>query len=207
MDATELITAIVAIYGAGLSTFIFIKQNQKEKRKLNVILKNGFLTQGPELSELMILFDISNPGYVPVTVHPPAISVKGHTVNVLFTEPKSNVNFPYTLQSGKRVHIWEPMKPLLNEFKRRGLKGTIKLIGTIEDQTGKEFKSIIITASKYNKHLKNIYTEDGGFNCPECGYKMYAVKDSFICSGSEKSKGKVFRSCMIHFEVTEGISR
>jgi hypothetical protein len=50
----EVLTALTAVYGAVLSTIVFVKEQYKNKRQVNLTLKYGFLTYEHGLSDQVI---------------------------------------------------------------------------------------------------------------------------------------------------------
>jgi len=72
---SQILTAIVAIYGAILSTIIFTSRRREKQRRLKVNFSNGFLTYAHDLSEAMLFITISNPGNRDVTINVPSISL------------------------------------------------------------------------------------------------------------------------------------
>lgn len=137
---SDVLTALVAIYGAVLSTIVFIKEQQKNRRQVNLTLTYGFLTFDHGLSDQMLIFQISNPGYKNVTINGPQLRLHDNK-SMIFPFPNSNVKFPYTLEEGKSVHTWIELKELIRGLKANGYNGTVKFKAKISDQTGKDFST------------------------------------------------------------------
>jgi len=138
ISSIEIITALVAVYGAALSTIIFIKDQNKHKRKVTIKLSNGFLTSDRGLSDPMLIFEIANPGQKSVTLVGPKITLPDNK-SMFFPEIGSIVRFPATLEEGKSIQAWIKISDLKAELVRCGYKGTIKLNYSIDDQTGKTY--------------------------------------------------------------------
>ena len=62
MEWTTIITAVVAVYGAALSTYTMIQDRKEKRRQIRMKPSNGMLTFGPELSPAMLLIEATNPG-------------------------------------------------------------------------------------------------------------------------------------------------
>jgi hypothetical protein len=136
---TEILTAIVAIYGAGLSTFIFIKEQNRYKRKISIKMSFGCLTSDNALSDQMLLFEISNPGNKPVTVTGPKVILPDKQ-NMYFPNIGTNVGFPTTIEPGKNVIAWVPLSVIKTNLKSAGYSGTIRLKSSVEDQANNVYK-------------------------------------------------------------------
>ena len=50
VDLTSAITAAVAVYGAGLSTYVFIANTWEKRRRIKIEVANGFIPRGPQNS-------------------------------------------------------------------------------------------------------------------------------------------------------------
>jgi hypothetical protein len=68
---TEFATATIAIYGAILSTIIFLKEQQKLRRNIKINLTTGYITSDQGLSNFMIILEFVNPGFKTVTINSP----------------------------------------------------------------------------------------------------------------------------------------
>jgi len=69
-----IITALVAVYGAVLSTVNTIANLRAKQQRLSVVLSNGFLTYGPNVGPLMLFIEIANVGSKVVTIN--SINIK-----------------------------------------------------------------------------------------------------------------------------------
>ncbi len=137
---TDIIVAILAIYGAFLSTVIFFKEQQKSKRKIRVKLSTGYSTSVKGLSDWMLLIEIINPGFKVVTINSPELRFDDGK-KLIIPYPKSNVAFPYSLEEGKSVYVWIEIARLKKELVEAGYNNSIKIKGVIFDQTGNLFTS------------------------------------------------------------------
>ena len=71
---TIIITSIVAVYGAILSTLNTIASLRDKQQYLSVVLNNGFITYGPDAGPLMLFIEIANVGSKVVTIN--SINIK-----------------------------------------------------------------------------------------------------------------------------------
>lgn len=115
MEPVELVSIVVAIllgiYGAGLSTFLALRERQREKRKINAHLEYAFVDGRYQLV-------ILNTGFRPVTVTGVSLDYyvdneDGHWFPVEYFhifDPSENYPFPVTLSDGEHVAL------TLNDF-------------------------------------------------------------------------------------------
>lgn len=138
----QIITAIVAIYGAIMATVTFFSKRKEKQRRLTVSFSNGFLPSfGADIGELMLFIEISNPGNRSVIINVPRIILPdGNTV--VFPSPKSsNVRFPHKLEEGTNCMVWTEMRDLASQLKEKGYQGTVKLKADVADGTGQKYES------------------------------------------------------------------
>jgi predicted transglutaminase-like protease len=140
LSVKELVTILIAAYGAILSTFIFYKEQQKNKRKIKVNISTGYTAYVHGLSNFMVLLEFINPGFKTVTINSPELKIFDGK-NIIMPVPNSNVAFPHSLEEGKSVHVWIDIEDLQKELIQAGYRDTVKLKGAIRDQTGKKFYS------------------------------------------------------------------
>ena len=139
MGLSAIITAVVAVYGAGLSTYILIRNYREKRRQLTVTFSNGWLTFGPELSKFMLFITIANPGNRTVTINCPHIKLPDGK-SMFFPNPMSDVTFPYELKEGKNCRVWIEMELLKRDLIEHGYTGNVNLKARVEDRTGKLYK-------------------------------------------------------------------
>ena len=136
-----IITALVALYGAIISTYTLYSQRKEKTRQVNVKLTTGFLTSiNGGHSPPVLFLEASNPGHIPVNLTSPGI-ILPDKINIVFPIPLSDVRFPYDLMPGKSCRVWVDLKGLASDLRNKGYSGNIKLIGFYRDAIGKEHKS------------------------------------------------------------------
>jgi hypothetical protein len=134
-----LITALVAVYGAALSTYTAFVNRQEKQRRVNIRLYYGTLIHGPSVDSNVVVIEISNPRYRSVIVNAPRLKLPdGRTVG--FLDPISNVTFPYELREGTSCLVWITAAELSFQLAANGFSGSVKLIGLCRDATGKTYK-------------------------------------------------------------------
>ena len=139
-----LCTLVIALYGAVLSTINARRERKGKQRKVEVKISNGFLTSGPEISDLMLLIEVSNPGNREVTINIPDLRLPDKRRMVLIpgeTGVGSNVRFPYTLSEGTACQVWAKMDIINQTIRDAGFSGKIKIWSYVKDQVGNEYRS------------------------------------------------------------------
>ncbi len=130
-----VITAVVALYGAVLSTLNYVASRREKKRLVKVGLSFGYLTHGPQLSPAMLLITAANIGTLPVTLSSGGVRLPNGK-QAFSPQPNSDVAFPHELQGGRECRIWTDAKEFADALRREGLFGKVKLKGFYLDQTG-----------------------------------------------------------------------
>jgi hypothetical protein len=136
----RIVIAIVAAYGAIMSTITFILRRKEKQRQIKVSLSNGVFPIGQDPSELMLIIEVSNPGIRDVTINVPSIILPDRR-SIVFPNPQSNVQFPYKLEEGTKCLVWSEMKNLAQILKRNGFTGIIKINVEVCNDAGRKYKS------------------------------------------------------------------
>ena len=131
----EILTLIIAGYGASLATYTAIADQRTKRRKVNVSLRNGFLTYGPEVSELQLFVEAVNSGARPVTITAIGILLPDGEQMYVPTLPGA-ARLPLELMEGQGCRVWIGAYDCAVELPRVGYSGTIKLRGFADDAMG-----------------------------------------------------------------------
>ena len=136
MKLTEIITAIVAIYGAALATYTYFSS---KRIKIKVVLETRFLTHNPQP---MFALEASNHGKIAVTLDSMGINIPGKNTVSFFPEyPSISISLPHELVPGKSGSIYINIRNLAVTLKNSGYSGTIDITGFYRDQLDRTFKS------------------------------------------------------------------
>ncbi len=139
-DWTTVVTALVAVYAAGLSTYTLLIQRRESKRHVKVNLAMGFIAHGPQLSEPMFILTASNPGNRPVTLNLPSILLPDRT-RLYNPNGDTEVQFPHELAEGKSCKAWFPAKGIAQQLHDQGFTRAVKLVATFDDAVGTQHRS------------------------------------------------------------------
>jgi len=140
MEIKDVLTFIVAAYGAALATYVAVVQRRDKRPRLDVNLSYGFLTFGSTLSDQQLLLTAANIGERPITIASGVIMLPDKTQVISFAN-NSSAQFPHQLEVGKSMTVWFELRPLVAQLRAKGHKGTIKVRAKFSDQTSREYLS------------------------------------------------------------------
>lgn len=136
-----IVTAVVAVYGALLSTYNLYVSLREKRRKVSITFSEGLLTYSSGvLDEVMLFITISNPGFRSVSINAPYIKLPDNKT-VVFPDPASNVSFPHELKEGKSCMLWTGRDNLAGMLLQKGYAGQIRLLAEVKDETGEVYSS------------------------------------------------------------------
>lgn len=145
MDSFQIfaavLTAMVATYGAVLSTINYIYQIKQNEPLLNISLSRGFMLGGLDDSTYLF-FNISNKRNRSSTVSSIGLTCKelGNSKMAIMA-PHGNFPMPHELKDGKSVNYWVSPSEVARELRSHGLHGKIGLIAYVNDSIGNYYKS------------------------------------------------------------------
>ena len=131
---------MIALWGAILSTYILLSDFQKNIKKIQVNIYHGFISGVPVESSVVLTLEAINLGYRNVILAAMGFILPDNQ-KIVLVQPKSNVQFPYTLSESEKCSVWKETKEFSQELKAHGYSGEIKLVGYYENSIGKIFKS------------------------------------------------------------------
>lgn len=144
MSRTEWIfagvTALVALYGAVLSTYSLIVARRDKKRRVSVSLSLGLIGFAGRESPTVVLIEASNPGDRAVTLQPGMIVLPNGS-QVVPKHSNSSVPFPHELPEGKSCTCWIETDELARLLHEQGYRGQVKLIGAFRNALGTQYRS------------------------------------------------------------------
>ncbi|MEW6226591.1 MAG: hypothetical protein AB1700_00635 [Bacillota bacterium] len=141
MNWTEIITAIVAVYGAVLATYTLVVQLRENRFRVNVKISMGFLVSPlGGTSDTMLFLSASNAGQKVVTLSSQGFLLPNKN-QLVIPYPQSNVTFPYELLPGKSCQTWIEAREIARALKLEGIYGEVKLVGFYRDQVDKTYRS------------------------------------------------------------------
>jgi hypothetical protein len=138
---SELITALVALYGAILSTIAFIRQNRDRKPRVKVTMSLGLVfhqLQGSSGTQLIV--EAANSGQVNITIGSWSIRYPGK--KKLFDQlALVSPQLPAELSPGQKVTICMEYARLRNSLLKHGYSRKVKVRGEVVDGLGNRYLS------------------------------------------------------------------
>jgi hypothetical protein len=136
----DVVVAIVALWGAVLSTVIFIRDLRKEKSKIRVKTSFSFLTFPNSKADPKICVTAMNAGNVPVTLSSVHIAMPNGKNYVQIHSPTSP-QLPFELQPRKNYSHFFDEKVFIAKAKESGILGKIKICPYFSDQMDNKYWS------------------------------------------------------------------
>jgi hypothetical protein len=135
-----VITLIIAVYGALISTIKVIYDRSKHTRRLKVKLVSGFISQGGFVEPEVLFLTAVNVGFTGIILNSVGFLLPDNKKTAI-VRPNSYVRFPHTLSGGNKCEVWKGKRQFARELKEHGFSGKIKIKGYYGTATGKTFKS------------------------------------------------------------------
>lgn len=129
----SVIIAVVALYGAVLSTVNYLS----ERASLRVKAVLGYIADNDGVSDLNLFLRAANTGNRPITINSLGYEAVGYDFDLTERNPISHVSFPYEVMPGKCCEVWGPPERLVEPILRKGVTGKVKIRPVVGDQTGK----------------------------------------------------------------------
>ena len=133
-----IVTLVIALYGAILSTIKIVSDHRTLTRKIRVKLSYSLIANGNIVSPTMLAITVINPAHRPVTVTSASLLLPDGRLLVL-THVDS---LPATLtEQSPKVDIFKSTRALAFDLEKADFSGEIKLRGYVQTATGEIFKS------------------------------------------------------------------
>jgi hypothetical protein len=140
IDLKWAVAVIVAAYGAGLSSYNTYIARKQSQHQIAVKVTFGWLTNGPNLSEDMLMVEASNPGHRAITLTSVGFLLRdGRQLALL--DPQGSKSLPHHLAEGTNIMHWIPMREMSDTLHKNGLTGKVKLRGFYKDAVGATHQS------------------------------------------------------------------
>lgn len=139
----DIITMVLAIFGAALSTFNWFHARKRDKRSLRVSTRTVMLAYGSHLGEPWAKVEATNDGIRPVTVR--IISFQTPDKKRIFNTAPSGLPgldstpLPCTLKDGESASFFISYANLSAALRANGYSGTVRLTPIAEDSAGSAY--------------------------------------------------------------------
>jgi len=141
MGWVEIIIALVAVYGAIISTYNLIIHRERTKVRVKIKLSFGFLHYSAGLdSKHSLILEAINIGARPVTISSQGFILPNKR-QLICPNPYSNVQFPLELSEGRNCMSWYELKIIADALAQEGFSGIFKLVGFYRDVAANTYMS------------------------------------------------------------------
>ncbi len=139
MNTFTIITLLIAVYGAFLSTYSLIVSRKDKKAKLHIIIEMSNTSPIKQTKPPFFQIRILNVGLFDIRVSKAILIVK-NSRDFIETESK-HVDFPYDLERGKSFHLLMDMEDIAIKLNNMGFQKRVRVRGKVFDAIGNEYKS------------------------------------------------------------------
>lgn len=137
----EIITALVALYGAILSTVVAVREWRAKTPRVRVKTSMGFLDLGlGNVSDAMVFVEAANPGQRPITLSSVGFILPLER-KVYLRQPQGSMRIPCELAPESACQVWIDARELAQLLRSNGFSGKVKVLGFYGDQVGRTHKS------------------------------------------------------------------
>lgn len=139
MNTTEVITGVIAIYGALLSTATFVLHNLGKRQRVKVKLYLGVAAAGPSKPEDIVVIEAANIGSIMVHLSNCCIRLPdGQQFIARFRYDKS---LPISLSSGESVQAFIASEIFIKTLEKNNYPKKIEVRAEFSNKAGKVFRS------------------------------------------------------------------
>jgi len=139
-----IVAIIVAMYGAGLSTYNFYDKRRDRQPRLVLGYRPGvFDLGGGQLSDTTINLEVSNVGSKPVKITSHSnvqILLRKRKYFVPMEHWQSDMSFPCILSPGNTLTVWRDIREFAQSLKKNGFSGKVKFRVICHDGAGRVYK-------------------------------------------------------------------
>ena len=137
----DVVVAMVALYGAVLSTIIAVLEWKWRRPDIRVEVTEGRVQLSLDAwSDHGIVIEARNHGHKAVTLSMVGFILPGGE-RWLMTRPLVNVSLPYELLPEKRCPVWIAARELASDLESMRFPDKVSLIGYCDDEVGRRHKS------------------------------------------------------------------
>jgi hypothetical protein len=141
MTSTDMVTALIALYGAGLSTIIAVREWRARNPNIKVEVSEGsFGLAVGAWSGHMIFCDALNRGQKAITLQMVGFQLPNGEQFVI-PYPSPYVRFPYDLLPEKSCKVFTSASDLAMHLRLEGWPQRVSLVGFYNDDVGRRYRS------------------------------------------------------------------
>src|SRR5574341_2238143 len=136
----QIITAAIALYGAGLATYTFYSNRRDRRRVLDVKVAYALAPHPLTEIETLITMTVANASYHSVTATGVSLELPDNQ-RIVYPNPTTDKPLPYRLEPGTNFTALINAQELARTLSEAGYSGTVALIGECSDAIGQYHRS------------------------------------------------------------------
>jgi hypothetical protein len=137
----EIITFVIAVYGAVLSTVAIYLSVRRDRRSLAVRMATTMPTYGSHIGAPMVQIEVTNTGHRDLVADAPQLRVEGDEMVFALTDGPGLADFPKKLSEGERGSVMIAYRNLALSLQHRGHRGKVTLFATCKDSAQNTYRS------------------------------------------------------------------
>jgi hypothetical protein len=143
------VTAVVALWGAGLSTYLAIVGRIEQRRQVEVTLLQELAEINTEtgVARAGLFIRAANTGKRPVTLYSPSLEARPGGIYWGIFECRPGVSFPMELTEGRECTVRVRAEALASGIEKDREAKDVWLIAAFSDATGRTYRSKPMQAS------------------------------------------------------------
>ncbi len=136
----NVLTAILGIYGAILTTYTIYKQRKDKKPNVKTSISMGFMTGGFGASELFLFVKAANHGETPVVLSSWQL-ILPHKRQLIYPNANGQSHLPFALEQNRNYQVWVPVKVIARSLNKYGYKNKINIKAVYFDELENKYIS------------------------------------------------------------------
>lgn len=149
LSASDYVVALVAVYGAILSTYGIYQSYEDKQAKIKVELNYGITKDGLGTTETYLI-SAKNLGERTVTLSNVAFNLpKGYKIEIM--TPLRERRLPCKLQSGECFTVDYDMRTLVQTLEKQGCNDLQEITAYYSDQIGNKYQSNPVTIMRFSE--------------------------------------------------------
>jgi hypothetical protein len=136
------IALLIALYGAGLSTYSFIVDRRDKQARLTTTATVGFQMLPTRAGPPIVLMTVANPSLLDVNVTGVGLVLPDYgRTKLIIRHLDGTTTLPFALKQGQSATFWIETKELASNLRAQGMSGNVRIQTYASDAVGHEYRS------------------------------------------------------------------
>ena len=141
MTTADVVTLVIAAWGAGLSTVLAVHEWRRRQPRVIVRLEDIRFTDLEGKTKRTLWIRAMNSGEIPVTLHEVVICWEGGSHSQVYDESGTQLNLPYEVASGRCYEVRLNREPVAQSLRDAGKSGIVSVRALCCDALGRKYQS------------------------------------------------------------------